>query len=333
MPYLSTKYKDMNESMVAQFGQAFIDTIAKAIATLKPDVVICHHLFLLTAMVRKNFPTQKVYGICHGSDLRQMANCKHLQDYVRREIEKLDKIFVLHDKQVGDVIDLYGEATADKIEVLGSGYNESIFNTAGRVEYREGEPVRLCYAGKMSAAKGVPELLDALDELAAMSYTGRLPAFKFTLAGGCQDIALKQRLEQLPSCVEYLGQIPQLELAERFKTGDIFVLPSYFEGLGLVLIEAMACGMLPISTDLPGVKDWINDNVKKSNVRYIPQPEMAGVDIPTDDGRISFTEDLIAELAKAIKDVAEGADELSVLPITSGITWTGVAMKVLGLKL
>ena len=75
MPYTSTRYRDLTPEMISQFEEAFIDAAGRAVADLDPDLIICHHLFLLTALVRKHFPERRITGISHGTDLRQMINC------------------------------------------------------------------------------------------------------------------------------------------------------------------------------------------------------------------------------------------------------------------
>ena len=80
MPYTSTRYRDLTPDMTAQFEEAFIDAVSRAIAELDPDLIICHHLFLLTALVRKHFPERRIAGISHGTDLRQMINCDNLRE-------------------------------------------------------------------------------------------------------------------------------------------------------------------------------------------------------------------------------------------------------------
>jgi glycosyltransferase involved in cell wall biosynthesis len=152
------------------------------------------------------------------------------------------------------------------------------------------------------------------------------------MAGGCQDEALKAGLESLPPYIDYLGQIPQAALADVLRSSDIFILPSYFEGLPLVLIEAMASGAVPVSTDLPGVREWIDSNVASPNVRYVPVPEMAGIDEPTQKGRADFTDDLVSSIGRAIADISSGSAS-SALPDTSSITWDSVAGRILNFSL
>jgi glycosyltransferase involved in cell wall biosynthesis len=116
-------------------------------------------------------------------------------------------------------------------------------------------------------------------------------------------------------------------LAELMKNSDVFVLPSYFEGLPLVLIEAMASGALPVSTDLPGVREWIDSNVGGPNVRYVPMPPMKSIDEPEDEARAGFAAELARVLKKAVLDIASG-DAPGPLPDSSSITWDSVSSRL-----
>ncbi len=324
MPYESTRYRDLTPEMIAQFEDAFIEAARRAVDDLDPDLIICHHLFLLTALVRKHFPDRRIVGISHGTDLRQMINCDNLRDLVKPYISQLDMALALHEEQRVKIIELFG-MDASKVAVIGSGYNSRLFNTEGREPRKTDEPLRICYAGKISRPKGVPEMLEALTKLA-----GTVPAFELTMAGGCQDEMIMDKLDELPAWAEWLGQIPQPALAELLRRTDIFVLPSYFEGLPLVLIEAMSAGAVPVSTDLPGVHEWIDANVSGPNVIYVPMPEMKSIDEPTDAGRVAF----IRDLYKALKDTAAGfaCGKLpGTLPGTSAITWDGLARRLLSI--
>ena len=331
MPYKSTLYRDLTPEMISQFEEAFVKAISRAVDDIDPDLIICHHLFLLTAIVRKHFPDRKIAGISHGTDLRQMMNCDNLRELVRPEIARLDKIFALHDEQKERISEIFG-VDRETVTVIGSGYNDLLFNAGRRHSRSEIRslidtevPVLICYAGKMSRPKGVPELLKVLSRL---NNDPDVPVFEVSLAGGCQDDSVKAELDKLPENIHWLGQIPQDRLADIFKYSDIFVLPSYFEGLPLVLIEAMASGMVPVSTDLPGVKPWINSNVPDNNIRFIPMPEMATIDQPTDTGRAAFTEDLYSTLKRLIIEISLGELD-SALPDTSNITWDSVAARIL----
>lgn len=333
MPYTSTRYRDLTPQMISQFEEAFISTVDRAVADLDPDLIVCHHLFLLTALVRKHFPGRKIYGISHGTDLRQMINCDNLREFVRPEIAGIDRALALHAEQKQKIIEIFG-IDESRVHVIGSGYNARLFRadlkTSGSAAITSADtvtPVRICYAGKISRPKGVPELLRVLSMLKEDPETA---PFEVTLAGGCQDEAVRSALDELQSNISWLGQIPQPALAEVLRSNDIFVLPSYFEGLPLVLIEAMASGAVPVCTDLPGVRPWISANVPDHNIRFVPMPEMAGIDQPTETGREAFVADLFCILKDLINSISCG--KLSEkLPDTSSVTWDAVASRILSI--
>ena len=108
MPYTSTRYRDLTPQMISQFEEAFISAVDRAVADLDPDLIVCHHLFLLTALVRKHFPGRKIYGISHGTDLRQMINCDNLREFVRPEIAGIDRALALHAEQKQKIIEIFG---------------------------------------------------------------------------------------------------------------------------------------------------------------------------------------------------------------------------------
>ena len=135
-------------------------------------------------------------------------------------------------------------------------------------------------------------------------------------------------MENLPPYVKWLGQIPQPALAELLRQTDIFVLPSYFEGLPLVLIEAMASGAIPVSTDLPGIREWIDANISEANVVYIPMPQMKSIDEPSDSGRSGFTANLTEALSSMV-DIMEFRRLDLPVPDTSRITWDALADRML----
>ena len=97
MPYESTRYCDMTEDMAGQFANAFLTKIRQAVKEFQPDLILSHHLYLLTALVRENFSELPVYGFCHNTDLRQLQKNVLKQEYIKAQIAKLNRIFALHE--------------------------------------------------------------------------------------------------------------------------------------------------------------------------------------------------------------------------------------------
>lgn len=276
MPYESTRYRDMDESMTVLFRSAFEKKISEAVESFKPDVILCHHLYFMASLVRQLYPNIPVYGQCHGSDLRQLETNAWQQEWIKSQIPKLDGIFALHDAQKQRICEIFN-LPPQKVQVMGTGYNSSIFfrdNTISKNTVK----VFYLFAGKLSEKKGVYSLLRCLNHLKSPEQA------ELYLAGGCgseEELAQFQDLARtLPCPVTFLGKLDQKSLAEQMNLCDIFVLPSFYEGLPLVLIEAMACGMKIISTDLPGIQPWLNQAIPNSGAIFVTPPTMHNTDEP-----------------------------------------------------
>lgn len=298
MPYESTRYSDMTDEMTLQFRKTFGAQIQSVVDSFRPDLILCHHLYYLTALVRELCPERKVFGICHGSDLRQMQKNPWQGAYVKQGICGLDQIFALHQEQKEDICRYY-ECAKSQVEVIGTGYNSSVFYIS-QEQKKKDEKTRLIFAGKISEKKGVMSLLRALSYL-----PNAKEKFSLALAGGYGNAEEYAKIEELakscPCEVEFLGKLSQNDLASALNQSDIFVLPSFFEGLPLVVIEAMACGLSVVCTDLPGIQPWLAANIPDNGVIFVKPPEMKNADEPVKEALPEFEESLADAILLAVK--------------------------------
>ena len=302
MPYKATRYRDMTSAMVSQFCAAFREALAEVREQFEPDVVICHHLYLATAVVVEAAFTCPVAAVCHSTDLRQM----HIHDLERARIvqamRKLDCVFALHEAQKCEIAELYG-IPFSRICVVGTGYNDAVFYEGDSQYRRTDGALDVAYAGKIWRKKGVASLIRCLDML---PYPPK--QFCLRLAGGynsatelayMQELATKSRYD-----VEFLGKLSQESLARVYRQSHVFVLPSFFEGLPLVVIEALACGCVVVVSDLAGIRDWLNSAAPAAPVVYVAPPRMVGVDEPLQKDLPAFEQRLASALVRAA-DMAE----------------------------
>ncbi len=322
MPYVSTRYRDMTPEMVAQFRAGFVEAVEQAVAEFVPDVIIVHHLYLLAAILREAFPRVPLYGICHGTCLRQLDTNPLCRDEITASVAKLDGFFCQQDTHVARVRERFG-VTEDQITLIGSGYNSGVFF---REEGECHEGLRIAYAGKIAEKKGVFSLLRALNNVDAPEGM----ALEVYLAGGFNQRDLSTVQDLIAGCAHpatLLGPLPQTELAKLFNASDVFVLPSYYEGLPLVLAEALACGCKVVCTDLPGVAAWMDDTVPNHGIRFVAPPRMIDADTPLSEDLPAFEERLARAISSALRDAMR---QDSLAPDLAGVTWQGVAEKILG---
>lgn len=319
MPYPSTRYRDLTPDMVEDFKESFLEQLKKAVEDLNPDLILCHHLYLLTAIVREHFPDRKVCGFCHNTDLRQMVKTDLKRNYIAGQIRRLDQIFALHTEQKRTIEDIY-DVPKDKIRVTGMGYNNHIFKNESR---RVNDGVtRIVFAGKISVKKGVESLIRSLD------YLGyEKERIELLLAGGAGNEEEYHRIVELskkcPYTVKFLGKLPQEELAKVYNSCDIFALLSFSEGLPLTVIEALACGDRVVMTDLPGVKEWLGTYAPGADVRYVTLPLMRNVD----EAVPATLPDFERRIGQRIWEAVEAGETKEV--DVSGLSWTKIADAVL----
>jgi glycosyltransferase involved in cell wall biosynthesis len=143
--------------------------------------------------------------------------------------------------------------SAERVHTVPLGFEAGIF-TPGLDERHEG-PLRLAFVGRYTRVKGADLLADALDAIAAKG----LP-FELRLAADPANSDEEARL-RLSAHGETLGKLPHEALPELYRWADALVLPSRFDSFGLVVLEALACGLPVIVSDRVGAKDFVEPGV------------------------------------------------------------------------
>ena len=140
----------------------FLKQLYLAKEKFNPDVVLTHHLWILSSMVREIFAEKRVITVCHNTDIRQARKNKDLKDKYVHSLKDVDNVLALSNMQFKDIEEVFG-ICKEKIIDIGAGYNEKIFYPLEK--YPEKEKVELLYAGKFDDSKGFYELIKAFKKL------------------------------------------------------------------------------------------------------------------------------------------------------------------------
>ncbi len=116
---------------------------------------------------------------------------------------------------------------------------------------RQGDKIRFIYAGQSSIRKGTPALLEAWGK-------ARLRDAELMLVGSWQ--LAEGKLGSLPAGVLFLGPVGSEKLRELYRGSDVFLFPSFFEGFGLVILEAMSCGLPVVASERSAGTDVLDDS-------------------------------------------------------------------------
>jgi glycosyltransferase involved in cell wall biosynthesis len=99
---------------------------------------------------------------------------------------------------------------------------------------------------------------------AVRSLIDSMPGVKYQIAGEGQHRRPLEKIVQqlgLNSHVEFLGYVPHVNLPDRLREADVYVSAIVQDGVSMSLLEAMACGLLPIVPDTDPNRLWIQDGI------------------------------------------------------------------------
>jgi len=111
----------------------------------------------------------------------------------------------------------------------------------------------ITFLGLVSRAKGVFDLICAVKRLRKSGVNVELRI------GGHGDITTLNKEIGRDESIRYLGWLDSAKKNKLYRDTDIFVLPSYFEGMPMVILEAMSYGIPVVSTPVGGIPEVVED--------------------------------------------------------------------------
>lgn len=140
-----------------------------------------------------------------------------------------------------------------KIEVVSNGANLELFYP----RKRNNKKFRILYVGRISYEKNIDVAIKAVAEFAKQKKD-----FEFWIAGSGPDLEKTKKLAYALGIFEFtkiMGAIPNEKLPEIYSNSDVFITASTIETEGIVLLEAMGCGLPVVGVDARAVPDLIKN--------------------------------------------------------------------------
>lgn len=121
------------------------------------------------------------------------------------------------------------------------------------------EPFEILCVGRLTPAKGQHLLIDALNELSRQGRSVRLRL----VGAGPDELALREHAAHIayPERIVFSGAVDQDRIRDYYAAADIFCLPSFAEGVPVVLMEAMAMEIPCVSSRITGIPELIRDGI------------------------------------------------------------------------
>ncbi|MGY1804265.1 glycogen synthase [Blastococcus sp. SYSU D00922] len=195
-----------------------------------------------------------------------------------------------------DVLDAYPDLDPARVHVVGNGVDAEAYRPVDAPDVVRGlgvDPDRpyALFVGRITRQKGVMHLLAAAEQLP--------PEAGLVLCAGAPDTPGER--EQVADAVAELqsrrsgvvwieAMLPREQLVPLITGATVFVVPSVYEPLGIVNLEAAACGTAVVASDVGGIPEVVDDGRTGLLVHYDPEDTA------------SFEQGLAARIAELLAD-------------------------------
>jgi N-acetyl-alpha-D-glucosaminyl L-malate synthase BshA len=200
----------------------------------------------------------KVVTTLHGTDITLVGQEPSFFPITRFLIEQSDAVTAVSSFLKSETIKVFG--IGEEIEVIPNFVDARVFVPAEmnslRARFAPSGEKLLIHASNFRKVKN-PEAVVAVFAAVAREVPARL----LLVGEGPEMTDVRRRVTEagLMDQVEFLGQVDNLE--EILPVADLLLLPSLHESFGLVALEAMACGVVPLVTSRGGASEFIQDRV------------------------------------------------------------------------
>lgn len=183
-----------------------------------------------------------------------------LRFWAQRQLSRLaDTVFALSQQLRRDLVTHVG-LPAERIEVLYNGVDLARFGGSDRADARErlglaADAVVVGSVARLVAVKNYPLLLRAI------AHPALAPATLVLIGDGPERATLQSLADTLGIAdrVRFVGH--REDVAQLLPAFDVFVLPSLSEGMSNTLLEAMACSVPPIASQVGGNAEIVRDGI------------------------------------------------------------------------
>lgn len=143
--------------------------------------------------------------------------------------------------------------SSDRMAIISNGVDIELFHCNPKASFGVPYDEFCLFVGSLTPRKGVQYLLEAIEDVDDVNCV--------IVGDGREKEGLQSKVRALGLAkrVHFTGALPQEDISRLYSAAEFLIVPSLAEGLPLVIIEAMACGLPVIATRISGVTDIVRD--------------------------------------------------------------------------
>jgi len=215
------------------------------------------HSFFISRFIRQSKRSIRLVLSFHGSDVTGIGLLSSFSRYRWRQILKSNAIVVACSEDLGIRLDSLFGNTVDR-HIIYNGIDVDSFVDSASTGVTFTHRIILS-VGKFVHLKGQDVLIEAFASIAHLYNDVKLV---FVGASGESLPALQSmaKLKLGDDRVEFLTEVPHMDIATQYKSASMFVLPSRQEAFGIVLLEAAAFGLPVVASSVGGIPELLNSS-------------------------------------------------------------------------
>ncbi len=234
---------------MGDFGFRLTIKLWRAFRKARPDIVHTHLFGAdVWGKIAAFFARVPVIVSTEHNTWFDESSFKH---FLKRWVAKISDRIIVISRAVAEYATTVEKVNPKKIVVIPNRIELSRFAQISRLSLVDAPHVKLLSVGRLEEQKGFDVLLSALSAIRDLPWT-------LTIVGNGSLLSILEdriRLLGLVNKVQLYGTTD--EMPELYAQHDVFVLASRWEGLGLVIMEAMSTGMPVIATRVGGIPELI----------------------------------------------------------------------------
>ena len=246
--------------LFAHAWRFYLAGLERAVRT-PPDLVHAHLAYpdgMAAVEYGRRFGCPVVISV-HGHDVREIPQAnRRWRALVARALAGAGAVIV-SSKDVRERVRALG-VEEERIHAIPQGVDCGLFKMGRRRAATE-SPWRLLYVGRYDPRKGLDVLLEAMNRLKDHRTDLQLRLVGGSAVSGTAAKYLgKASALGLDDCVEFVDEQPHEAIPRFMAEADLLVLPSYYDSFGIVLAEAMACGLPVVATRCGGPEELVEEH-------------------------------------------------------------------------
>jgi glycosyltransferase involved in cell wall biosynthesis len=258
-------------------GYTVWEQVAVPLAALRAGVRVLHVPHYVIPLAYPGRLVVTIHDIIHvlfPEFLRHSLGFAYARWLIRAAVRRSSRVVTVSRTTADDLRRLFGASEA-RLRVIPNGVNEEFFAPGDpgvdetlRARLGVTRPY-LLHVGNHKPHKNVEGVLKAYQILVRGDLAEAPP---LVLAGGFApdgDLAKRAAGMGLADRVRCLGHLERRELAALFRGASVFVYPTLYEGFGLPVLEAMACGVPVVAGDVAAVREVAGEGVVRVNPRDV----------------------------------------------------------------